>query len=117
MTVIFDVAISATLSDFKTFISQNNLSNAGLIKDGVGMSLIHYAAQGGNIEVFRYLIEQGADVDIESYTKWTALHMAAKYGKVEMMTFLLENGSTKLEAKNMNGHAPIHLAIQESNTI
>ncbi|XP_077297995.1 uncharacterized protein LOC143919520 [Arctopsyche grandis] len=53
---------------------------------------IHNAIKHGNINVVIFLVEQGADVNIEDkFNGNTPLNMAARYGHVEIVKYLLES--------------------------
>ena len=54
---------------------------------------LHKAAGGGHIEVVRFLVENGADVNARDKGDDTALHDAAFEGHIEVVRFLLENGA------------------------
>ena len=43
----------------------------------LGNSLLHYAAQYGNIEMMKYIIESGTPVGIKNYLGETPMHLAA----------------------------------------
>jgi len=61
---------------------------------------LHHACQHGHTELARYLIEQGAYLDILShaynclsYNGWAPLHFAADQGHLEAVRCLLDNGA------------------------
>ncbi|MBN1598075.1 MAG: ankyrin repeat domain-containing protein [Bacteroidales bacterium] len=64
-------------------------------KDIAGQTPLMYAAEGGSIEVVKYLVEKGADVNAESGSKGrgTALIYAAAANRFEVVKYLLENGA------------------------
>lgn len=44
--------------------------------DLMGWTLLHSAAENGNVQAIRWLVENGADIDIRSQKGWTPLHQA-----------------------------------------
>jgi ankyrin repeat protein len=63
--------------------------------DGNGWSPLHWAARGGRAGVIHYLIEAGADVDIEAHfhTNWTPLLHAIHLDQEDVARVLIDNGA------------------------
>ncbi|XWS73082.1 hypothetical protein CRYUN_Cryun02cG0095200 [Craigia yunnanensis] len=88
-------------------VEQNNLN---LLKDIVkyggdvrqpknnGTAAIHAAICEGNIEMVRFLLEKGADIDAKDTHGWTARAMANHQGHEEILT-LLQN---RIEVKKLS---------------
>ena len=75
------------------------------------------AAQNGDVNRARRLLQIGADVNARSFPDgWTALQLATKNNHADMVTLLLENGA---EHTATHGHhhipAPMNLAVQAGN--
>jgi len=66
---------------------------AGAAINRVGWTPLHYAASGGGVDVLRWLLEQGAQIDAPSPNRSTALMMAARYGASESVEVLLARGA------------------------
>ena len=64
-------------------------------KDAAGQTSLMYAAETGRMDVLKYLISKGADVNAESqgYGRGSALIYAASSNRLEAMKFLIENGA------------------------
>ncbi|MCI1696911.1 suppressor of fused domain protein [Aneurinibacillus aneurinilyticus] len=62
-----------------------------------GESLLHVAAQGENIELLKFLVQKGLDVNIgrknDGKRCVTPLHNAAEYGSIKTARWLLECGA------------------------
>jgi ankyrin repeat protein len=59
-----------------------------------------YAAQGGHVEVSRFLISQGVDINIPNNEGSTALHFASKANQRESILQLLMNGADHTKDNN-----------------
>jgi ankyrin repeat protein len=92
-------------------------------KRGVGRSLLHHAAWAGDLEIFRYLVEQGADVARKRNTAWrpnggvrgrgaTPLHHACMYGRTEVVRFLLDEAGAEVNEPGEQGYTALHLAVK-----
>jgi hypothetical protein len=51
------------------------------------------AAQEGNVEIAKLLLDHGADIDGRQYGNWTALTVAVYFDKPSMVEFLLNHGA------------------------
>src|SRR5439155_15994646 len=78
-------------------------------KDSGGSTPLHNAAGQGRIEVARFLLEHGADVNSRTSARETPLHTAARAGRKAMVDLLL-NHRADVIAKNEWGATPLHLA-------
>ena len=52
----------------------------------------------GHLELVKYLVKQGADLEAKSLGSYTSLNWVSRNGKLDLVKFLVEAGS-KLEAK------------------
>lgn len=106
-----DIYIASYRGDLETvkrlFEENPELINS---KNSDGRFPLEMAAQTGQVEVVKFLLEKGADVSL-SRGGATALHMAALYGgKTEVITLLLEAGAD-INARKGNGDTPLNYAI------
>lgn len=80
--------------------------------DMVGHAPIHIACERGHEHILRYLLAQGANINLPSTTDWsTPLMLATQVGEQGCVQLLLEHGAQPLD-KNRAGHTSIHLAAQ-----
>ena len=61
---------------------------------------LHIAAESGNVDIEKVLIQYGADVNVVDVVKRTALHLAAREVYVDITKFLLENRADVNAAHN-----------------
>ncbi|UCE40399.1 MAG: ankyrin repeat domain-containing protein [Candidatus Aminicenantes bacterium] len=105
---IYIASYRGDLETVKRWIEENpELVNS---RNSNGRFPLEMAAQTGQIEIVKYLLEKGADVNLNRGGA-TALHMAALYGgKTELITLLLEAGAD-INAKTGDGVTPLNLAV------
>jgi ankyrin repeat protein len=71
---------------------------------------IHFAAQTGNIEIARLLLEAGAHIDTGDSDNSTALGIAAMRKHGEMVAFLIENGAD-INHRDRKADCPLSFAV------
>ena len=91
-------------------------------RDGYGMTALMYAAAGGDTQIARTLIDNGAPVNGASDIGVSALMFAAEWGRVDIVAMLLEEGAEKglvssyddtaLTLAEGNGHSDIVAMLQ-----
>ena len=86
--------------------------------DLVGMTPLHCAASvnTANIEMVRYLIARGADVNAKDHNGRTPLHDAAQFGSVAVLDYLCAVEGADVNAENNNGKTPRDLAHDDRNS-
>ena len=67
-----------------------------------GNTCIHIAAQNGHIDLLKFLVEAGADVNAQNANGHTPLHMAISYDLDESSEFLVSKGADQ-SLKNNDG--------------
>ena len=100
-------------------IRRNN--NTGKIKDAIGkledvnvkeegsdQTPLHVAAQTGNVEVCRCLLDKGADLHAKDDKKNLPIHIAAFYGNAEVVDLFASLDPSLVREKNVNGNTPMH---------
>ncbi|KAK4217566.1 ankyrin repeat-containing domain protein [Rhypophila decipiens] len=63
------------------------------LRNTLGLTPLHIAAENGQSEIARELIQLGSSVDAVDRFGRTALHIAARYGKTETIDMLLDQGA------------------------
>lgn len=72
------------------------------------------AARDNELDVAAFLLDEGADANMEDYYYWTALHRAAANGHLQMAKLLLQAGAG-LEKRSAFLYTPLHLAIKNKH--
>ncbi|KAJ8579439.1 ankyrin, partial [Rhizopogon salebrosus TDB-379] len=81
----------------------------------------HYAASKSRIDIGRFLIERGADINAKDKANQTPLHRAATTGSTGFVALLLNppEGSTtvklRLNTGDRMGNTPLHLAMESAH--
>jgi ankyrin repeat protein len=80
-------------------------------KDRSGFTCLHFAANGGQLEIIKSLIEMGADIDCRNKKGWTVLHSAA-FGDmpVAFYFFLQKQKHSNINEPDNSGNTPLHIA-------
>ncbi len=73
--------------------------------DDFGSSLLHNAIRYGQMGVFNYLIDQGADIDFVDAVGWTPLMEAIIDSKPEFGKILVEKGADQSIANQRGANA------------
>jgi ankyrin repeat protein len=85
-------------------------------RDSQGRTLLHGAAAYGQVEMARWLIDQGADVNARTVDMATPLMHAALSGKGEMARLLIARGAD-LEARNAYQRTALILVGRERGDV
>jgi ankyrin repeat protein len=92
--------------DVVTWLLSRGANPNGIASDSFPL---HEAAQLGNIEICRILIEAGADPNLPDFIGETALHKASSHAYVEIIDLLLDFGADPT-IREMCGELPIDQA-------
>lgn len=88
---------------------------AGLVGgDGGGLTPLIYAAREGCFECARILVENGADVNQESYFGWTPLLTATNNRWFRLGVYLIDQGAD-VNIANQDGMTPLYFATDVRN--
>lgn len=79
-----------------------------------GRTALMGAANAGNLELTRRLLEQGADANAEDPYDWTPLLLAADEGHASVIRLLVERGAD-LAAVTENDQTALHLAAWQNH--
>ncbi len=70
---------------------------------------LHVACYDGKLDVLRFLIDRGSDINSPNEEGFIPLHLASRYGHVEAARLLLDRGSD-VNAREANHWTPLHYA-------
>ena len=82
--------------------------------DARGGTPLHLACYQGHVDVVRFLVSHGADVDHkDSVGGWTSLHIGAQVGNLAIVELLLrERAAYRLSRRKEDGYTPLMVACR-----
>ncbi len=106
-----DVYIACYNGDLETVRKMID-ENPALVnsRNDMGRFPLEMAAQTGKLEVVKFLLARGADVNMNRGGA-TALHMAALYGRNPVLVSLLLEKGADINARTAEGLTPLNLAV------
>ena len=73
-------------------------------------SKIHSEIENGNTKNVKLLIENGANLEEVTHSKWTPVHSAIRYGQEDILGLLVSSGAN-IEAKDSWSKTPLNRAV------
>jgi len=105
---IIDAAKSGDLSKVKELVEKNpQLVNT---KDITGRTPLHWAARGVHLELLKYLVEKGADVNARDTFRIIPLHSVVSRNNLNAAEYLLDHGSDINAQDNNEKSSSLHFA-------
>jgi ankyrin repeat protein len=77
-------------------------------------SLVHIAAQIGDLDILKYLIEQGANYNAQARRGEAPLHLAVFNNYRQIIEFLITECNAAIEIKDLDGGTPLSWAVYEN---
>ncbi|GAA6005701.1 hypothetical protein JCM10207_005300 [Rhodosporidiobolus poonsookiae] len=84
------------------------------LEDADGETALHKAALRGYIDVCRFLVSRGVDVDAQDSDGWTPLHNAASRGWLDVASLLVEAGAS-IDKPNKHDYTALMSAASRAN--
>ncbi|MHC1704037.1 MAG: ankyrin repeat domain-containing protein [Tenuifilaceae bacterium] len=111
---IFEAIKSGNLKTIKSMVAKD--SQLMQSKDEVGNTPLHFAIASQKIDIVKFLIDKGSDVNITSNTGETPLHIAAKLRMNDIVLLLISKGA-KIDINDGANYTPLTNAIHHHNSI
>jgi len=84
------------------------------IKNNDGEGLLSYAVLHDNVDIVRFLIKRGVNINEIDHNHTTPLMIAAKNNNIEIVKILTSSGC-HIESKDTFGNAPIDYSVMNNN--
>lgn len=81
--------------------------------DESNMTMLMWACDRGNLDIVKYLIELGADPNLQDTDGQSCLHYAVSCEHLEIIKYLVENKNVNLNLSDKDGSKPIDLATKQ----
>lgn len=107
------LTVTRNLEIFEYLLEKGNvdINSVGYL----GMTALSLSSiEEGDLEMFKYLLKKGADVNVKNDDGSTALMIASLYGNLEMVKYLIENGAD-INAKDNDGSTALIYASKWAN--
>jgi ankyrin repeat protein len=112
MWALGHAAYAGNLEEVQRLVQQDR----GLLNANDGyFTPLTAAAQRGRVEVMRYLMEEGAQVDLRDTFDWTPLERACQRGHIQAVSLLIAHGADTATA-NEFGLPPLMFASGQGHT-
>ena len=107
-TPLMITASEGRLDEFSVVIERKSDPT---LKNNNGWTLLHFAAQGGNVVIIENLLSLGLDIDSRSSVGRTPLIISAYGGRLNAFSFLIKRKSDPF-LKNNNQWTLLHYAAR-----
>ena len=104
---IHKAAMEGDLAKVQALIAKDaSLTDA---KDEMGRTPLHLACHGGHIEMVKFLMAKGADIEAKFANGSTAIYWAIPEGHIDVVKLLIAKGAD-IQAKQNDGTTLLHIA-------
>ncbi|XP_062857356.1 CARD- and ANK-domain containing inflammasome adapter protein [Trichomycterus rosablanca] len=108
--VILKAVTTGDVFSLQEVINRTNVNS----KHGSSDTLLHLAAEHGQLAVINFLLSQGAKLDVRNDRGQTALHRASEMGQTAASVALIRAGAD-IHAMDKASKTPQHLAAQKGH--
>ena len=84
-------------------------------KDSEGRTLLHFAAKGGSVEIFDFLLDLGLDLRAQTKLDMTVLDIAALHGRTKLVKHIISLVPDMVGVTDHHGFTVAHYAAREGN--
>ncbi|KAF9363189.1 hypothetical protein BGX34_004693 [Mortierella sp. NVP85] len=110
-TLMADASRTGDLALYKSMLAiLQEEGTSGTLKEIINyqsasrqLSSLHLAASYNHLELCRFLVEMGANVNLPDVEGWTPMHCAAAEGHLKVLEFLVKDPDADLQAATFEG--------------
>ena len=73
---------------------------------------IHIASKIEDIDIFKMLLQKGANITAKNKEDASAIHLAAREGNLQIVKLLINKQPSVVKDKNKSGETPLHIAAE-----
>ena len=107
--------LSAVQKEYKKHKDKKEGNVLNDLQDSNGYTALHFAVQCGNVELVKWMIENGANVNVQSLKTAdcvTPLIIATSKGLIEVCSTLLKAKANARIGREHNGYTPLHICAK-----
>lgn len=102
--------------DTVKLLIDNDLCDVNSTGSPAGATALGIAAMEGKLDIAKYLIEKGADLNIPCNAGYLPLHWAASEGRLDFLKFLIDNNHYEIDLKNRRNATALRVACEKGRT-
>ncbi len=106
-----ELLIAAQYSNFDEVRDLVNQGASLNVKYSDGMTVVHSAAYGGNLDIVKYFVANAKNIlEIRDNGGRVPLHYAAYNGKLDVVKYFVDEGKVDVNLRDNDGQVPLHSA-------
>ncbi|WP_341815970.1 ankyrin repeat domain-containing protein [Wolbachia endosymbiont (group B) of Idaea biselata] len=106
-----ELLIAAQYSNFDEVRDLVNQGASLNVKYSDGMTVVHSAAYGGNLDIVKYFVANAKNsLEIKDNGGRVPLHYAAYNGKLDVVKYFVDEGKVDVNLRDNDGQVPLHSA-------
>ena len=80
-----------------------------------GLTALHCSAHNGSYELFKFFVDNGADIDLETNTGFNCLHIAASNGHLNLCKKLISEHKLDVHMTDNEGFTALHRSAENGS--
>jgi len=110
-----NIVTFAMIEETKLRTDKQTIQNWINEKSVQGYTPIHYASYRGNIEIIKYLVEYGADINVVNKKGLNVMHLASQGDRPNSLVYFKEYHNINIELRDGLGSTALHWATYTSS--
>jgi len=101
------------VKDIISGLSKDDITT--ILSDNQNKGLLFIAAEKDNVDIIRYLVEQGAEVNTYGEFGYSLLTFAVNSGSKSIVKFLVHECNININSADKSGDTPLSIAVENRN--